>query len=1040
MKKYDIEEAINNNKKPNVETIEEYKKRAYAGDTKAYYRLGELCHDIYKTSDVTKTGFEWFEKGAKLGDAECIARLAQCYRTGTGVEENIKTAISLFNQAIRRGSLLVYGYLGICYEFGHGVKKDTIKAFELYLEGAKLGDGVCACNVAACYEYAIGVSKDIELAKKYYLIACDKSIARAFHNYGSLFIDNDIDTYITYLTYAGQLSYSKSYEALAFTYYFGKKVESNYEMAFKYFKLAADSGNLNCINIVAILYNDGQGVEKDIQKCFEYYSISAKNGNVDGLFGLAICYEEGRHVEVDYVKAIEYYKQAVEKGSNNSKTNLGRLYENGFGCKLDNVKATSLYKEASENDPEIASRNYARQLKDGAGVEGNIDLSIELLTKIIEETNNTDAMNDLGLIYSLKEGYIDATKAIKYFSMAYENDCVYGIHNIGDMYHRGLGVEIDYVKAFECYEKANNMKENVWTNYELSLLYENGYGVKKDLNKSKELCYKAAKDGLKDAVLKVINYENEINKFTDSSDIETLEQERNDKNRESIYKLGVIYSEGIIVEKDLKKAFEYFSESAQYGHLKGIEKTATCLYEGIGTNVCQLLALDWFEIGAETNNPYLQMLYGQKLFERGNEDKVMTKGVEWIKKAADNNFEQAISFLVKIGDENNGKFGFDINTKIEMLEKASKNSNALNFKLADVYLEIACEKNTKEASEKAYKFISKSLCKDKENGDLFYLLGECYLKGIGVYKDLISGLFNINKALKLNSTMAQKFHDVYFENNKYTIDSKIRFDKEVKENNKFSYDASCDDIRNAVLANPLIKPILNTDVDSKDFEKIGLNSEYYFNEKDYKTSKSLAVKASPKGSYVASYILGKLYFYGLGVKVDKEKALEYFITSMQQKQNTTAKFELSKCIFEGLLICENNYLSNQLVKECALEGNVDAIYELGVIYYSGTEVVVDIDEANKWFTLAKELGNVNAMFGCALIAISKEDHKLGLTLLIEAANSGCISAMLELRVVYDEGLLNERVNKNISVDWLKKACLNGHGPSLLEAKKLKIKL
>ena len=67
--------------------------------------------------------------------------------------------------------------------------------------------------------------------------------------------------------------------------------------------------------------------------------------------------------------------------------------------------------------------------------------------------------------------------------------------SLGNLYDKGKGVEQNYQKAFQLYQKACDGGDSEGC-YNLGVLYENGYGVKKDNAIAKEYYGKACDLGL----------------------------------------------------------------------------------------------------------------------------------------------------------------------------------------------------------------------------------------------------------------------------------------------------------------------------------------------------------------------------------------------------------------------------------------------------------------------------------------------------------------------------------------------------------------
>jgi TPR repeat protein len=106
--------------------------------------------------------------------------------------------------------------------------------------------------------------------------------------------------------------YAKAYLAEMYTVGLGTK--TNYKLAFKLAKSAADNGSSMAAYTLGKLYVNGKGVNKDIKLAifyFEQYLARNKNGNVASWVGQV--YKSGEGITKDYNKALKYFKIADEK-------------------------------------------------------------------------------------------------------------------------------------------------------------------------------------------------------------------------------------------------------------------------------------------------------------------------------------------------------------------------------------------------------------------------------------------------------------------------------------------------------------------------------------------------------------------------------------------------------------------------------------------------------------------------------------------------------------------------------------------------------
>ncbi len=86
--------------------------------------------------------------------------------------------------------------------------------------------------------------------------------------------------------------------------------------------------------------------------------------------------------------------------------------------------------------------------------QGNYKKAIECYEKSAED-NYAGAYTNLGVLYLKGKGVnINYNKAFKYFKIAAEKGDGAAYNNLGVCYTGGYGVDIDYEKALNCYKKA----------------------------------------------------------------------------------------------------------------------------------------------------------------------------------------------------------------------------------------------------------------------------------------------------------------------------------------------------------------------------------------------------------------------------------------------------------------------------------------------------------------------------------------------------------------------------------------------------------
>lgn len=242
-----------------------------------------------------------------------------------------------------------------------------------------------------------------------------------------------------------------------------------------------------------------------------------------------------------------------------------------------------------------------------------------------------------------------------------------------------------------------------------------------------------------------------------------------------------------------------------------------------------------------------------------------------------------------------------------------------------------------------------------------YALEYCYTKGIGTTKDL-------RKA-------------------KYWYE---RANNNSRRTNKENY--------NIISEKQTVTPQKETDT-PQDLYNTGLKFYYGYYEgdtfiQDYKKAADLWIKAAKQGLPEAQYGLGLLYETGNGVAKNESEALKWYDKAAGQgfekainrwnellrykviSTNCEKRFDLSDNSYEeanvpidaeeqfslGYMYSkEKKYIKAvECYEKAANQGHVKAQYNLGMMYYNGRGVQMDVEKAKHFFTLAAKNGDCDA--------------------------------------------------------------------------------
>ncbi|MCE9533119.1 MAG: caspase family protein [Planctomycetes bacterium] len=207
-----------------------------------------------------------------------------------------------------------------------------------------------------------------------------------------------------------------------------------------------------------------------------------------------------------------------------------------------------------------------------------------------------------------------APEHVSAWKKAAENGSAIGQYLYARCLADGSGVDRDYNKAFEYYQKAANKRIGLALN-EYGNCFFFGRGVNKDEFFAVEQYRKAADLGI----------------------------------TWSMNNLGRCYTNGTGVDRDLIKAFEWYSKSAEAGNANGMQSLGVIYKEGRGTNKDEGKAVEWLAKSAERGDPIGMYHLGTHYEEGSGVTKDLGKAIELYKKAATGGFAPARDALKRLG-------------------------------------------------------------------------------------------------------------------------------------------------------------------------------------------------------------------------------------------------------------------------------------------------------------------------------------------------------------------------------------------------------
>jgi len=295
-----------------------------------------------------------------------------------------------------------------------------------------------------------------------------------------------------------------------FNYYGSMDNDVDFDKAFYCLSKASIMEHELAIFQLARCYENGNGTGKDLSMAIKLYEKSFNKGHTYSAVKLGNLYNNKKDIE----NAVFWFNKAIENGEpllnipqdkaiteklgstytdftelqTIFSTKMNTIEEDDFykllykftdisnkGNSLATVIMADMYKQACERDfatPEktVKYKDNIRDYYEKASKQGHSEASYIL---------GYEYFNDNSEIVSF-----DITKGLNYLKIAAKRGNVDAQYQLGLCYETGKGVTIDKKEAAKWYREAT-FKGNKPAAAKLSDFYYNGFGVKKDLQKSK---------------------------------------------------------------------------------------------------------------------------------------------------------------------------------------------------------------------------------------------------------------------------------------------------------------------------------------------------------------------------------------------------------------------------------------------------------------------------------------------------------------------------------------------------------------------------
>ena len=134
----------------------------------------------------------------------------------------------------------------------------------------------------------------------------------------------------------------------------GKGVAQNYKTAEKWYRLAAEQGNVGAQENLVLLTKEVARQKREKREKAEWIAREKREkaireqGDAEAQFNLGMVYQHGNGVPQDSKTAVKWHTLAAEQGHAGAQVNLGQMYYNGDGVTLNYKTALKWYGLAAE--------------------------------------------------------------------------------------------------------------------------------------------------------------------------------------------------------------------------------------------------------------------------------------------------------------------------------------------------------------------------------------------------------------------------------------------------------------------------------------------------------------------------------------------------------------------------------------------------------------------------------------------------------------------------------------------------------------------
>ncbi|OHT09815.1 hypothetical protein TRFO_21077 [Tritrichomonas foetus] len=962
-----------------------YRRAADQNHLGALYLLGLKAENTQNWNDCHK----FLTKAAENGSKEALFHLAILYQNGVGFEKDIVHAATLFKQAADQGDPEASMHYAEMLLAGNGVIPNKKLAYEYFKKAADQGDK------DAQYHYGTYLYKDLkddENAKHYFFKATEQYDINSMNSLADIYyLENDLKK----AAYFYKMSYEQGDEI-------GKKrylalidkeniSESDIEEAAKFFDTFLSHDSQVISEYISYEIEEEEGSPEFLKK-------KADHGNTEAQLEYAKLLMKGipDQLEVNMKMAVTYLTMAAKQENPEAMLLFGEMLRDGIGIEKDVKKATKWLLRASDENVPQAMADYGYMRMKGIGFSHKNPEKAQKYLENAARLDNGDGKAFLAILIADKDP--ERSEQLINESVDKHNNST-GEYLLA-MLNKKRGLE------FMPLLKSSAKKGNYEAQFELAVLENDIKQIKLAADRNVEgACFKYAT---------LINDENSaealwyFTKAAESGDpaaeveaakllVKSNPQKAESYLRNAMYKK---YSLAFVEMGHLYKSREDYRNAAHMYHIgaslhntKGMLHYGLMFMQGLGVNKNYSKAYKYLKMSADAGDSEGMLQFGLLTADDG-------VSINYLTIAAENGNNEARYYLA-MSFKDEGKYA----EAKKWLALAAKDGHEDSmFQLAVFYQNGYGTKPDNMMAAKYYKEAA-SLPNSKPASQFNYALMLKNGWGVSPNLGLAAKYFRLaalqgdaeamnNYALILNSGQSGM--------KKNTVEAMKFFKMAADKGNVLAQNNYAVLLKNNSLANGAdLKEALRyfkKASDKKNYNAINNYALMLKNGEGTKQNLSEAMRlfkiAADKGNNKSA-----MHNYSLIVRDEKKD----FVTAAKYSKKAADLGELNAMnnfgvmLKQGVGIEKNEKLAVEYFKKAADKGNYNAMCNYATMLRDGCGIERNIGEAIKYYQMAIEKGSPNAMNCMALLYLTgngvPKDKEKALQLSKQAMDKGNRSGM-----------------------------------------------